>query len=106
MFVVCVSFEPVRQMADDFLALVRRQADLSVRNEAGCRRFDVCVADDGAVFLYEHYTEKAAFDAHLQSAHFLDFDRQARDLVQHKVVHTYHLAHEGGHPDTSHRHGR
>jgi quinol monooxygenase YgiN len=39
--------------------------------EPGCRQFDVCTsADDGLVFLYEVYDDRAAFDAHLAAPHF------------------------------------
>jgi len=40
-----------------------------------CRQFDVCVSasHSNGVFLYEVYDSKAAFDAHLASAHFRQF---------------------------------
>jgi quinol monooxygenase YgiN len=62
----------------------------SVRLEPGCLRFDVLMpADAGApprVFLYEIYEDRAAFDLHLASEHFRDFDERSRDLVRGKTV--------------------
>ena len=41
--------------------------------------------DRRRVFLYEIYTDKAAFDAHLKTDHFLGFDQRAKNwLVQKK----------------------
>ena len=38
------------------------------------------------VLLYEIYTDRAAFDAHLASPHFLAFDTATRDIVTKKTV--------------------
>jgi (4S)-4-hydroxy-5-phosphonooxypentane-2,3-dione isomerase len=41
------------------------------------------------VFLYELYDDKAAFDAHLKTPHFLSFDARVRDWVERKAVGTW-----------------
>ena len=54
-----------------FHELVTANAAASLRDEPGCRQFDVLVPDDGAghdVALYEIYDDAAAFDAHLQTS--------------------------------------
>ena len=52
-------------------------AKVSRETEPGCRQFDVCVeADTGRTFLYELYDDRAAFEAHLASAHFKAFDER------------------------------
>jgi len=67
-----------------------------VTREEGCHRFDVCLGADGEVFLYELYADAAAFDLHLRSAHFRDFDRIACEMIKEKSIKTYDLAHRGG----------
>ena len=78
-----------------FHELVTANAAASLRDEPGCRQFDVLVPDDGAghdVALYEIYDDAAAFDAHLQTRHFRDFDAASADLVEHKAVRRYRLS--------------
>jgi quinol monooxygenase YgiN len=93
-YVVTVTFRvhPVR--ADEFLAAMRENAVTSLASEPGCHRFDVAIGEDGptTVFLYELYSDRAAFDAHLASAHFKAFDRAVADWVAEKSVQTYALA--------------
>lgn len=88
LFVVTVKFEVAPAYADAFLARVRRQAADSLTREAGCRRFDVAADPDrpGRVFLYEIYDDRAAFDAHLASAHFRAFDAEVTQVTRAKEV--------------------
>jgi quinol monooxygenase YgiN len=45
------------------------------------------VADDpAAIFLYEVYTHRAAFDAHLATPHFRSFDATVGTWVARKTV--------------------
>jgi len=93
LFGVTVTFTITPGGLPTFLALIRRNAADSVRLEPGCRRFDVLVpAEDSAsaeVFLYELYADSDAFDQHLRTDHFLQFDAQSRSLVMKKTVATY-----------------
>ena len=43
------------------------------------------------VFLYEQYTDEAAFDVHLASAHFTDFNERSASWVKEKRVDRYSL---------------
>lgn len=88
MIAVCVTFTIAADKMADFMPLMRRQAAQSLAKEDGCKQFDVCVQgnDTNAVFLYELYTNRAAFDQHLQSDHFKAFDVQAAPLVTAKKV--------------------
>ena len=93
MYVVAVLFEldPVR--ADVFRAAIMENAETSMREEAGCHRFDVSFAPDGLkCFLYELYTDRGAFDEHLRSTHFISFDARNRAMVLSKRVEAYELA--------------
>lgn len=93
MYVVTVVFRIHPDKVDSFLPAMQRNARLSLENEAGCRRFDVAVGDSGVdtVFLYELYTDEAAFKAHVASAHFQEFDAEVADWVADKQVATYKL---------------
>jgi (4S)-4-hydroxy-5-phosphonooxypentane-2,3-dione isomerase len=54
----------------------------------------VALPQDGppdTVFLWEIYDDRAAFDAHLASRHFRDFDRATADMVRTKTVTFYQV---------------
>jgi quinol monooxygenase YgiN len=93
-FVVTVRFLIKAGHEESFLRRVGRQAQESLDREPGCRQFDVCVRDGaaGRVFLYEVYTDSAAFDAHLRAAHFLAFDADTRGWIDEKIAETWTLA--------------
>lgn len=91
MHVVCVTFTARPGKFDRLLDLVRAQAANSLNAEPDCKRFDICVGEDGLIFLYELYTDEAAFRAHLETPHFLDFDQRSGDLVANKSVSAYRL---------------
>ena len=91
MYVVIVDFTVKQDFLEEFRAATVRNARASCEREPGCRQFDVCVAseDPAAIFLYEVYDDRAAFDAHLATSHFLEFnvltapwlaDKKARTL--------------------------
>jgi quinol monooxygenase YgiN len=88
--VVTVQIEVDPRHLADFVPLVRENARLSRDTEPGCRQFDVCLdpARPTAVFLYERYFDRAAFEAHLASAHFREFDRAVRGMITAKAVRT------------------
>lgn len=85
MFAVTVTFEIKPENVDRFLALVQENAQTSLRDEPGCQLFDIChTLGETTVFLYEIYDSKAAFDAHLASAHFKTFDAATARMVDSK----------------------
>jgi quinol monooxygenase YgiN len=88
MYVVIVEFTVLPQHAGVFLERVQQQAGDSLRLEADCHVFDVCVdsARNNFVLLYEVYSDKNAFDEHLSTAHFLDFSASVNDWVSDKKV--------------------
>jgi len=87
-FVVLVDFKLKPGALDAFRELIDLNATASVRDEAGCRRFDVMVARGEAdrVLLYEIYDDEAAFDEHCNTPHFHQFDKQSAPLVETKLV--------------------
>ena len=88
MFAITVRFDVKPGHEGEFFERVRRQAADSLDREPGCTLFEVCrnptnVAD---VFLYEVYTDEAAFAAHLTTSHFLAFDADVKTWVHDKVI--------------------
>jgi autoinducer 2-degrading protein len=85
---ILVEFAVKPGAAARFLELVLANAAASLRDEPGCRRFDVFTGagDDGRVVLYEIYRDAAAFAEHCRAPHFLAFDEAVRNIVDHKRV--------------------
>ncbi len=94
MFVVLVDFRLHDNAAGAFLPLMHNQARQSLDLEPDCSRFDICILpdDENRVVLYEIYTSKEAFDAHLASDHFATFDRAVAGMVKAKDVTLLRLA--------------
>ncbi len=89
MYVVTVEFDIEPAHRAEFLAAVKQQAHDSLTKEVACHYFDVCTienGDDEIVFLYELYDDRAAFDAHLASDHFLSFNAKVASWTRGKVV--------------------
>ena len=91
MYVVVVEFITHAEHYEQFVDRVCRQAEDSLRLETNCHVFDVCVSplQPNLVLLYEVYSDKKAFDAHLDSAHFHDFNTAVQQWVSDKKVSTY-----------------
>jgi quinol monooxygenase YgiN len=91
MFIVTVTFtlDPAHPAA--FGAAMRAQAANSLALEPGCLQFDVCqqAGAPDVFFLYEVYTDREAFDLHLASRHFKDFDQKVTPWVRAKTVTLY-----------------
>ena len=96
-FVIVVDFKIKTGQMAAFRKLIDDNARASVRDEPGCRRFDVCAnrKDADRVLLYEIYDDRAAFDAHLKTRHFAVFNDASAPLVADKIVGEYDLACEG-----------
>ena len=88
MYVVTVTFTLHDGMADAFMPLMRAQAENSLKFEDGCHQFDVShhTDDPYTIFLYELYTDKDAFENHLKSFHFKDFDGKVNSMIKEKTV--------------------
>lgn len=88
MFVITVEFTVKAAHVADFRAAMLEQARNSLEKEHGCRQFDVCFdpKDDARVFLYEIYDNEAAFQEHLKSERFQEFDATVKDWTASKSV--------------------
>lgn len=73
---------------DRFRKLIVENARASLRDEAGCRQFDVVIpsGDADRIVLYEIYDDAAAFEVHKKTAHFAQFDRESAPFVSAKTV--------------------
>jgi autoinducer 2-degrading protein len=91
MYVVTVEFVVRPERAGDFLREMTANATASREREPGCRQFDVCAVPDDPriVFLYELYDDRAAFDAHVASAHFQKFNAETAAWVERKTARTF-----------------
>jgi quinol monooxygenase YgiN len=87
-YVVHVEFETAPGDFARFKEMIAANARASVRDEPGCRQFDVLLPRDmpNRVVLYEVYDDEAAFEAHLASAHFKDFAARSGPLVTHRRI--------------------
>jgi quinol monooxygenase YgiN len=97
LFVIFVDFHLKPGVRQQFRRLIDINADASVRNEPGCLQFDVLEPEGEAdrVLLYEIYSARAAFDAHLRSEHFRIFADASESLVLQKNVMRCDLAFSG-----------
>jgi (4S)-4-hydroxy-5-phosphonooxypentane-2,3-dione isomerase len=85
-YVIIVEFTIKPGEMQRFMPLMLENAERSLKDEPGCRRFDVLTGEDGRVILYEIYDDEAAFAAHCRAPHFHRFDEASRPLVATKRV--------------------
>ncbi len=97
LFVIVVEFHLKPGARPEFRRLIDANAEASVRDESGCLQFDVLEPEDDGdrVLLYEIYTDKAAFDAHLQTEHFRIFAGASEALCHQKSVTRCNLVFSG-----------
>ena len=88
MFVITVKFVINEKDIEKFKVRMLQQARDSLELEIDCHKFDVChdPNNKNIVFLYEIYTDKNAFDIHLNSKHYLAFNDEVTSWVKEKIV--------------------
>lgn len=87
--VIMVEFQIRPEAVAEFRRLIAENAATSLAREPGCQRFDVLLPDGEAgdrIVLYEIYADDAAFDAHLRSEHFRQFDAASAAMVLHRAI--------------------
>jgi (4S)-4-hydroxy-5-phosphonooxypentane-2,3-dione isomerase len=87
-YVVTVEFDIDPAQLAAFMPWMSESAKASLRDEKGCRHFDVCRPRDvpNRVFLYEIYDDEAAFQAHLQTDHFKAFAAATKDMITARKI--------------------
>ena len=88
LYALVVEFTIKPAFIDAFAEAIAINARASVRDEPGCRQFDVCrdPTDPAFFYLYELYDHEAAVKAHLGSAHFRAMNAATADWVARKSV--------------------
>ena len=91
MYVVVVDIRIAEGAREAFMGHLHRQAERSQTREAGCHRFDICISEDdpSQVLLYEVYEDRGAFDAHLKTDHFAEFDAVVQPLMASKSARSF-----------------
>jgi quinol monooxygenase YgiN len=91
MYVVTASFQIDPKFSSAFREQMIGNARMSRGAEPGCLQFDVCTdpMHKDRIFLYEVYADRAAFDAHLLTAHYKSFEETAGPWITAKDVRTY-----------------
>ena len=83
-FVLIVEFQVKPDCLERFNHAIAINAQASVRDEPGCRQFDVLQdqSDPNHIVLYEVYDSEAAFrDDHMKRSHTQTFLALAKELV-------------------------
>ena len=97
-YVITVDFYLHAGTLEPFLKLIKDNAHKSLTEEPGCDRFDVLI-EKGApdhIVLYEIYQDHAAFEFHLKSRHFAQFNAASQRYVKEKKVVEYEYTNDGG----------
>ncbi len=83
MYVIVAPIQIKPGCKEQFVEGIVGDAQGSLNDEPGCRRFDVIqdAGDDNRVWLYEVYDDEDAFQAHLETPHFIKFRDAAADIV-------------------------
>ena len=97
MIAVFVEVDVKPERLADFIPRMELQARNSVALEPECHQFDVWQDAEAPekVTLYEVYENRAAFDAHLATDHFKDFDGAVSDMLVSKSLRILDLVHRG-----------
>ena len=87
-FVIIVDFTLKPGKRPAFRRLVDANARASASREPGCRRFDVVEprGEPDRVLLYEIYDDVAAFEIHMKTPHYAEFDAASAPFVTGKSV--------------------
>jgi|GEM_PF-681259 len=82
-YVVTVDFGTAPENFERFKQIMDENAKASVSDETGCREFNVyeVAASPNHLFLYEVYDDEAAFQQHVNSAHFKHFNEVSMPLI-------------------------
>ncbi len=91
MYAVVVNIKLAPNARGEFMPLMRANAAATLAREIGCLQFDIATDKDRPedVLLYELYQDRAAFETHLSTTHFKEFDASTARMIQEKTVCTY-----------------
>ena len=97
MIAVIVEIDVQPECLAEFIPRMELQAQNSVALEPMCHQFDVWQDAESPekVTLYEVYESRAAFDDHLATDHFKDFDSTVSRMLVSKSLRILDLVHRG-----------
>jgi quinol monooxygenase YgiN len=80
---IFVELQSKPESFEAFRAAMLRHAALSLKEDPGCRQFDVFVPEDPphTLMLYEVYDDEASFQGHAKSKHSADHGALTRTMV-------------------------
>jgi autoinducer 2-degrading protein len=83
MYALLVTVKVKPDMREKFLAAALDDSTCSVRDEAGCVRFDVLQdnGDPNTFFFYEVYRDEAAVEAHRAAPHYARWRAAASEVL-------------------------
>ena len=75
MYIIIAPIQIKEEFKERFISGISENASGAVKNEPGCRRFDVIqdANDVNRIWVYEVHKDEAAFQAHTQAPHYLKF---------------------------------
>ena len=75
MYIVNIAIEIKEGFKDQFIEGIKENASHAQNDEPGCLRFNVIqdANNENRIWVYEVYKDEAAFQAHTQSPHYLQF---------------------------------
>lgn len=82
-FTVIAEFQVKPGQRDAFVELAHEDARRSLADEPGCHQFDVLIgeADPNLVVLHECYTDREAFETHMNMPHYPPFKSGSEPLL-------------------------
>ena len=93
-FVLLVTVDVDPAHVETFIALARKNAETSVRDEPGCHRFEVFTDPQtpGRINFCEVYADDTAFGSHMKAAHVGAFFEAAKPLIKEQSFRTLKMA--------------
>ena len=83
MYVIIAPIKIKEGYKEQFVEAMLDDAKGSMKNEPGCLRFDVIQDgdDQDKIWLYEVYVDEAAFQAHMETPHFIKWRDAVKDWI-------------------------
>ena len=83
MLAIFVELQAAPERFDEFRAAMLKHAAASLKEDPGCRQFDVAVSAESpnTIFLYEVYDDEASFQGHASSMHTAEHQARTRGMV-------------------------
>lgn len=80
MYIIVANFLVRPEHREGFMQTCLADAASSVKNEPGCKRFEVYTGHEepNRIVLFEVYDDEAAFQAHMKTPHFATFAAETR----------------------------